>query len=54
MSTRSATLTGVLLLGLIFKVFNFEGWISQWWQAVLRGLFLLVVAIVQNHLSRGK
>ncbi|HYP01026.1 MAG TPA: ABC transporter permease [Pyrinomonadaceae bacterium] len=49
-----ATLVGVLLLGLIFNVFNFEGWISPWWQAVLRGLFLLVVVIVQNRLSSRK
>ncbi|HEX8459655.1 MAG TPA: ABC transporter permease [Pyrinomonadaceae bacterium] len=49
-----ATLVGVLLLGLIFNVFNFEGWISPWWQAVLRGLFLLVVVIVQNRLSKRK
>jgi ribose transport system permease protein len=49
-----STLAGVLLLGLIFNVFNFEGWISPWWQAVLRGLFLLVVVIVQNRLSSRK
>lgn len=49
-----STLVGVLLLGLIFNVFNFEGWISPWWQAVLRGLFLLLVVIVQNRLSQRK
>jgi ribose transport system permease protein len=49
-----STLVGVLLLGLIFNVFNFEGWISPWWQAVLRGLFLLVVVIVQNRLNSRK
>ncbi|MGI9107230.1 MAG: ABC transporter permease [Pyrinomonadaceae bacterium] len=48
----TSTLVGVLLLGLIFNVFNFEGWISPWWQAVLRGLFLLLVVVVQNRLSK--
>ncbi|HZH32624.1 MAG TPA: ABC transporter permease [Pyrinomonadaceae bacterium] len=49
-----STLVGVLLLGLIFNVFNFEGDITIWWQSVLRGLFLLFVVIVQNRLSRRK
>ena len=43
-----ATLAGVLLLGLIFNVLNFEnglGWISlsAYWQSVVRGTFLFVV-----------
>jgi len=50
----TSTLVGVLLLGLIFNVFNFEGWISPWWQAVLRGMFLLLVVVVQNRLSKRK
>jgi ribose transport system permease protein len=49
-----ATFVGVLLLGLIFNVFNFEGDISIWWQTVLRGLFLLAVVVVQNRLSQRK
>lgn len=49
-----STLVGVLLLGIIFNVFNLEGTISSWWQWVLRGLFLLVVVIMQNSLSRRK
>ncbi|HKP71850.1 MAG TPA: ABC transporter permease [Pyrinomonadaceae bacterium] len=49
-----ATLVGVLLLGLIFNVLNFEGDISIWWQTVLRGVFLLLVVIVQNRLSKRK
>ncbi len=50
-----ATLAGVMLLGLIFNVLNFEnglGWISlsAYWQSVIRGLFLLAVVIMQSRL----
>jgi galactofuranose transport system permease protein len=47
-----STLIGVLLLGVIFNIFNLEGSISPWWQQVLRGLILLAVVIVQNRLSK--
>ena len=51
-----ATLAGVLLLGILFTVLNFEnglGWISlsAYWQSVIRGLFLLVVVILQSQLT---
>jgi len=51
-----ATLAGVLLLGIVFNALNFEnglGWISlsAYWQSVIRGLFLLVVVILQSRLS---
>ncbi|HEV2762572.1 MAG TPA: ribose ABC transporter permease [Pyrinomonadaceae bacterium] len=46
-----STLVGILLLGLIFNIFNLEGWISPWWQLVLRGVILLAVVVVQNRLS---
>ena len=46
-----STLVGMLLLALIFNIFNLEGWISPWWQLVLRGVILLAVVIVQNRLS---
>lgn len=51
-----ATLAGVLLLGILFNVLNFEngkGWISlsAYWQSVIRGLFLLIVVILQAKLS---
>jgi ribose transport system permease protein len=51
------TLAGALLLGIIFTILNFEngmGWISlsAYWQSVVRGLFLLVVVILQSKLSR--
>ncbi len=50
------TLAGVLLLGLIFNILNFEnglGWISlsAYWQSVVRGVFLLVVVILQSRLA---
>ena len=47
-----ATLIGVLLLGVIFNLFNLEGTISPWWQWVLRGVFLLGVVLVQARLQR--
>jgi ribose transport system permease protein len=49
-----STLVGVLLLGVIFNLFNLEGTISPWWQLVLRGLILLAVVIIQNRLSARK
>lgn len=47
-----STLYGVLLLGVIFNIFNLEGQISPWWQLVLRGGILLAVVILQNRLTR--
>jgi ribose transport system permease protein len=47
-----STLVGMLLLALIFNIFNLEGWISPWWQLVLRGVILLAVVVVQNRLSK--
>ena len=51
-----ATLAGVMLLGLIFNVLNFEngrGFISlsAYWQSVIRGVFLLIVVILQSQLT---
>jgi galactofuranose transport system permease protein len=51
-----ATLAGVMLLGLIFNVLNFEngrGFISlsAYWQSVIRGAFLLIVVILQSRLA---
>lgn len=53
------TLIGVLLLGLIFNVLNFENGqgvisLSPYWQSVIRGGFLLVVVIVQSRLARRR
>ena len=52
-----ATLAGVMLLGLIFTILNFEngmGWISlsAYWQSVVRGAFLFVVVILQSRLAK--
>ncbi len=57
MGTVDGTLVGVLLLGLIFNILNFEngrGFISlsPYWQSVIRGTFLLVVVLLQNRLAR--
>jgi ribose transport system permease protein len=51
------TLAGVLLLGLIFNILNFENGLghislSAYWQSVVRGAFLLVVVIIQARLAR--
>jgi galactofuranose transport system permease protein len=51
-----STLAGVLLLGLIFTILNFEngmGWISlsAYWQSVIRGAFLLLVVVLQSRLT---
>jgi ribose transport system permease protein len=50
------TLAGVLLLGILFNILNFEngmGWISlsAYWQSVIRGIFLLAVVLIQARLS---
>lgn len=50
-----ATLSGVLLLGLIFNILNFENGLgvvslSAYWQSVIRGVFLLVVVVLQSRL----
>ena len=48
-----STLVGVLLLGVIFNLFNLEGTITPWWQWIMRGAFLLGVVVVQSRLQRG-
>jgi len=59
MGSVGATLVGVLLLGLLFNILNFEnghGFISltPYWQSVIRGAFLLVVVLLQSRLARNK
>jgi ribose transport system permease protein len=49
-----STFFGVLLLGVLFNLFNLEGQISPWWQLVIRGGILLVVVILQNRLTQIK
>jgi len=46
-----STLVGVLLLGLIINMLNFES-LDPYWQFVIRGLFLLVVVVLQSKLTR--
>ena len=47
------TLVGVLLLGLIFNLLNYEG-LDPYWQTVARGFFLLVVVMLQSRLARRR
>ena len=49
------TLAGVVLLGLIFNILNFENGLgtfslSAYWQSVIRGAFLLLVVVAQAKL----
>jgi ribose transport system permease protein len=53
-----ATLAGALLLAMIFNLLNFENGLgvislSAYWQSVIRGLFLLVVIILQAKISKS-
>ncbi|MGI8486493.1 MAG: ABC transporter permease [Thermomicrobiales bacterium] len=58
MGSVGTTLVGVILLGLIFNVLNFENGkgvisLSSYWQTVIRGFILLVVVLVQSRLARS-
>jgi galactofuranose transport system permease protein len=49
------TLVGVILLGLIFNILNFENGkgvisLSSYWQTVIRGAILLIVVLLQHRL----
>jgi len=53
------TLVGVILLGIIFNMLNFENGqgvisLSSYWQTVIRGAILLIVVLLQNRLSRRR
>ncbi|MGL6261431.1 ABC transporter permease [Vibrio sp. WXL103] len=59
----SASVAGVILMGLIFNILNFENGkgiitISTYWQSVIRGVFLLAVLVIQaevlKKMKRGK
>ncbi len=57
MGSVGTTLVGVLLIGLIFNVLNFERGrgtfeLNVYWENVIRGVFLLVVIILQSRLAR--
>jgi ribose/xylose/arabinose/galactoside ABC-type transport system permease subunit len=52
-----STLIGVLLLGLIFVILNFERGqgtfqLNPFWENFIRGAFLLIVVVFQSRLSR--
>jgi len=57
MGSVPATIAGALLFGLVLNLLNFENGrgtfsLSANWQAVIRGMFLLVVILLQARLSR--
>lgn len=59
MGSVLTTLVGVLLLGLIFNILDFENGrglisITSFWQSVIRGAFLLIVVILQSRLTQRK
>ncbi len=59
MGSVLTSLVGVLLLGLIFNILDFENGrglisITSFWQSVIRGAFLLVVVILQSRLTRTR
>lgn len=52
-----ATLVGVLLLGMVFNILNFENGLghislSAYWQSIIRGGFLLLVVVLQAKLQK--
>jgi ribose/xylose/arabinose/galactoside ABC-type transport system permease subunit len=56
------TLTGVLLLAVILNLINFENGytkgphlaLGSYWQTIVRGVFLLVVVVVQAKLANRR
>ena len=53
------TFVGVLLLGLIFKILDFENGLGGFdlkahWQSVIRGIFLLLVVVFQSRRVPGR
>ena len=55
----AATMVGVVLLGLIFNLLNFENGLGQftlssYWQSVVRGVFLLIVVVIQAKLLKKR
>ena len=55
----AATLVGVLLLGLVFNLLNFENGLGQlnlssYWQSVIRGSFLFLVVVIQAQFLKSR
>jgi galactofuranose transport system permease protein len=53
------TIAGVLLLGLVFNLLNFENGLglislSAYWQSVIRGVFLLLVIVIQARVVKQR
>jgi ribose/xylose/arabinose/galactoside ABC-type transport system permease subunit len=48
------TFIGVMLLGVVLNVINMEGTINSWWQPVIRGVFLIVIVLLQSQLLNKK
>src|SRR5580698_4460904 len=53
------TIAGVLLLGLVFNLLNFENGVgfvslSAYWQSVIRGVFLLLVIVLQARVLKQR
>jgi ribose/xylose/arabinose/galactoside ABC-type transport system permease subunit len=46
------TFVGVMLLGVVLNVINLQGTLDSWWQPVIRGLFLLIIVIIQAQLLK--
>jgi ribose/xylose/arabinose/galactoside ABC-type transport system permease subunit len=46
------TFVGVLLLGVVLNIINLEGTLDSWWQPVIRGLFLMIIVIIQALLLK--
>ena len=52
--TMSGTVAGVALLGVIRNLINQVGTLSQFYQDVVSGAFLIVVVVVQTYLGRRR
>lgn len=57
LGSLTASMAGVIVMGLIFNMLNFENGkgvitISTYWQSVIRGLFLLLVLVIQAEVIK--
>ena len=46
------TLMGVLILGLIQTLINFNGTLNSWWTKIVIGVLLLIFIVLQKLISR--
>lgn len=47
------TFVGIMLMGVILNIINMEGTINSWWQPIIRGVFLIIIVILQSRLNKG-